>query len=189
MKRPHSVAFALVFVVAIARPATARTPRGESPIVTPAGSENPNFLGRFKDWSAYMRGSGEGRVCYVLSEPTSKEPANVNRDPAYFLINDWPARRSRGEAEIISGYPYKDGSTVSVQIGSEKFDFFTKNERSAGSAWILDPADDLRLLRSLRGGRTATVTGTSRRSTLTKDVYSLAGVADALDRIHDACGM
>ena len=136
-----------------------------------------------------MRGSGDGRVCYVLSEPKTSGPANVNRDATYLLINDWPGRRSKAEAEIVPGYPYKDGSTVTVQIGGEKFDFFTKNEGSSGSAWILDPADDSRLLRALRGGWTATVTGTSRRGTMTKDAYSLSGVAEALDRIHDACGM
>jgi len=176
-------------VSVIAGAAHARTHRTEAAAAAPPASEGPNFLGRYKDWSAYMRGSGDGRVCYVLSEPKAKEPANVNRDPAYLLINDWPGRRSKAEAEIVPGYPYKDGSTVTMHIGSETFDFFTKNEGSSGSAWILNPADDPRLLRALRGGLTAVVTGTSRRGTLTKDVYGLSGVADALDHIHNACGM
>ena len=33
------------------------------------------------------------------------------------------------------------------------------------------------------------VTGTSQRGTLTQDTYSLAGISDALDKIHSTCGM
>ena len=149
----------------------------------------PTFLGVFHGWSAFMRQVGRERVCYALAEPKAKEPAHVKRDPAYFLINDWPGRRSRGEAEIVPGYRYRNGSNVLVTIGSDKFDFFTKNEGDAGGAWVLNPADEKRLVRAMRGGKTAVVTGTSRRGTVTKDTYDLTGVSDALDRIHKACGM
>jgi len=33
------------------------------------------------------------------------------------------------------------------------------------------------------------VTGTSQRGTVTRDTYSLAGLSDALQKIHEACGM
>jgi hypothetical protein len=149
----------------------------------------PTCLGVFHGWSAFMRQVGHERVCYTLAEPKTKEPAHVKRDPAYFLLNDWPGRRSRGEAEIVPGYRYRNGSNVLVAIGSDKFDFFTKNEGDAGGAWVLNPADEKRLIRAMRSGKTAVVTGTSRRGTVTKDTYDLAGVSDALDRIHKACGM
>jgi len=158
----------------------------------PAGAvstSQPNFLGVYRDWSAFTRQVGSEKVCYALSEPKTKEPARVKRDPTYFLINDWPGRRSRGEAEIVPGYRYRDGSTVAVKIGGDKFDFFTKNEGDAGGAWLLNPADERRLLRAMRGGTTAVVTGISRRGTVTKDVYGLSGVGNALDRIHKTCGM
>src|SRR5436305_7105741 len=147
------------------------------------------FLSAYHDWSAFVRQVGKEKVCYVLSEPKAKEPARVKRDPAYFLINDWPGRRSRGEAEIVPGYRYRDGSTVTVTVGGDKVDFFTKNEGDAGGGWVLNPADEKRLLRAMRSGTTAVVTGTSRRGTVTKDVYGLSGVGDALDRIHKACAM
>ena len=152
-------------------------------------ADPPQFLGTFHDWSAYMRGNGDGRVCYALSEPHSKEPARAKRDPVYMLINDWPGRRSKGEAEVVPGYPYREGSNVTVQIGASKYAFFTKNEGSAGGAWVLNPDDATKLLTAMETGVTAIVTGTSRRGTLTRDIYGLAGLADALAKVHQACGM
>ena len=177
------------FFGAFANPALARQAHSKNSGDLGSSAAGPSSLGRHKDWSAYVRGGGAGKVCYILSEPRVKQPANVKRDPAYFLINDWPARKSKAEAEIVPGYPYKDGSTVTVKIGSVTIDFFTKNDGGSGSAWVLDPANDRRLLRAMRGGLTAVVTGTSRRGTVTQDIYGLAGIEEALDRIHDACGM
>jgi hypothetical protein len=152
-------------------------------------ADSATALGGSKDWAAYARGAGDGKVCYALSEPKSTEPAKAKRDPIYFLINDWPGRKAKAEPEIVPGYQYKDGSTVTVQVGAEKFSFFTKNEDNAGGAWVLNPADESKLIAVMRNGAQAVVTGTSKRGTLTRDTYSLGGFADALDKIHAACGM
>jgi hypothetical protein len=186
MKTVAGLATALLFASAFC-PAVARTHKASVP--PPAPNAGPSFLGTFKDWSAYSRGSGDKKVCYALSEPKAKQPAGVNRDPAYFLINDWPGRRARGEAEIVPGYQYRDGSNVTVEIGNGKITFFTKNEGRSGGAWVFNPADETRLLDAMRGGWTAVVTGTSKRGTITKDVYGLSGFGSALDAIHRACDM
>lgn len=169
-------------------PAHARTGK-KSPPADSSATEGPTFLGTYKDWSAYSRGSGDAKVCYALSAPKTEMPDNVKRDPAYFLINDWPGHHARGETEIVPGYRYQEASTVTVEIGGEKFAFFTKNDAAAGSAWVLNPADDTKLLKAMRAGSTATVTGTSRRGTKTTDTYGLSGVSDAIARIHEACGL
>jgi len=113
----------------------------------------------------------------------------VKRDPAYFLINDWPGRKAKAEPEIVSGYLYKDGSTVTAQVGNDRFSFFTKNDAKSGSAWVLAQADEDRLITAMKTGAQVLVTGTSKRGTMTHDVYSLAGIGEALDKIHQACGM
>lgn len=154
-----------------------------------AAADSPTLLGAYKDWSAYQTGSGASKTCYVLSQPKDSSPKNVNRDPIFFLISDWPARKAKGEPEVVPGYPYKDGSKVTAQIGSDKFIFFTKNDGKTGNAWVEAKADEARLVDSMRRGARMIVTGTSSRGTLTKDVYSLSGVSAALDRIHKACGM
>jgi hypothetical protein len=193
MKNIARLAMAMLFVASVA-PAASRTHHtadrtSNAAARTSHNADRPTFLGAFKDWSAYTRGISDMKVCYALSEPKSKEPARAKRDPAYFLINDWPQRRSKAEAEIVPGYQYRDGSTVTVQVGAVKFAFFTKNEAGAGGAWVLNPSDEDRLLGAMRNGTTAVVTGTSRRGTLTHDTYGLSGISDALDRIHQSCGM
>jgi hypothetical protein len=155
----------------------------------PAFADAPQLLGAFKDWSAYTNGTGAQKVCYALSNPRSSLPAKAKRDPIYFLISDWPGRNAKAEPEIVPGYQYKEGSTVSAAIGADRFTFFTKNDGGDGGAWIQNTADEQRLISSMRNGAEVIVTGTSKRGTLTTDTYSLGGISDALDKIHSACGM
>src|ERR1041385_2008712 len=117
------------------------------------------------------------KAAHAPAPPKSKAPATAKRDPVYFLINDWPGRKSKAEPEIVPGYQYKEGSTVSVVVGASPFTFFTKNQGGAGGAWVLNTADEAKLISAMRAGSTAVVTGTSRRGTQTKDTYALAGVS------------
>lgn len=162
---------------------------GIAGLVPAAAADNPTLLGAFKDWSAYTVGSGASKTCYALAQPKSTSPKNVTRDPVFFLISDWPARKAKGEPEVVPGYPYKDGSKVTAQVGSDKFTFFTKNEDKTGNAWVEAQADEARLVDAMRRGAQMIVTGTSDRGTLTKDTYSLSGISAALDKIHKACGL
>ncbi len=157
--------------------------------LAPATAQTAQKLGTFKSWSAYTSGAGDSKVCYALSEPKLMEPVKVKRDRAYILINDWPNRRAKSEPEIVPGYPYKDGSTVTAEVGSEKFEFFTKNDGGAGGAWVEQQTEETRLVEAMRRGAEIIVTGISRRGTMTHDTYSLAGLSEALDKVHEACGL
>src|SRR5262249_53273296 len=106
----------------------------------PAAAD-PTLLGAFKDWSAYSTTTPSGKTCYALASPQSKIPAKAKRDPIFFLISDWPDRKAKGEPEVVPGYKYKEGSKVTVEVGSDKFAFFTKNDGGDGGAWVQDPAD------------------------------------------------
>jgi hypothetical protein len=158
-------------------------------LATPALADNPTTLGTFKDWTALTVGTGSNKTCYVISRPQSSLPAKAKRDPIGFLITDWPSRNAKAEPEVVPGYQYKDGSTVTAQVGSDKFDFFTKNDDGQGGAWIKSPADEARLVSAMRGNGQMIVKGFSKRGTLTTDTYSLGGVSDALDKIHAECKM
>ena len=150
-------------------------------------ADNPTLLGSSRDWSAYTYGSGSAKTCYALSKPKSVEPAKAKRDPIYFLISNWPGRRVKGEPEVVPGYQYKAGSTVTAEIGADKFTFFTQNEGGAGGAWVQNPADEQRLINAMRAGSQMIVTGISQRGTMTRDTYSLAGISAALDQVAQAC--
>ncbi len=155
--------------------------------VVPASADAPTLLGVFNGWTAASNGAGDAKVCFAMAHPTSSTPKKAKRDPIGFLINDWPARKSASEPQVVAGYAYKDGSTVTAEIGSDKFTFFTKNDGDAGSAWMRDPNEEARLVDAMKRGSMLIVTGISRRGTMTKDTYSLKGIGAALDKIHSSC--
>jgi invasion protein IalB len=149
----------------------------------------PQVLGTFQNWAAYSTQTGDSKVCYALSRPTASEPRKIRRDPPFFLINDWPGRKAKGEPEIVPGYQYKDGTDVTVEIGTNKFTLFTKNDGGAGGAWVEAQADEQRLVDAMKAASEAVVSGTSKRGTVVRDTYSLTGFGDALEKAHQACTM
>jgi Invasion associated locus B (IalB) protein len=156
---------------------------------TAASADDATLLGTSKDWQALTMGSGSSKICYAMAKPRSSDPRKIKRDPIFFLVTDWPGRKTRSEPSANPGYQYKDGSTVTAQVGSDKFEFFTQNDGKAGTAWIRKRADEVRMVEAMKAGQELIVTGISKRGTMTRDTYSLAGLADALDAIHKACGM
>lgn len=144
-------------------------------------------LGVFGDWTAFKATSDGAVVCYALGKPKSTLPKNVKRDPISFMISNFPAASVKGEPSIVPGYPYKDGSKATAEIGGENFSFTTVNVGTNGGAWIPDPADERKLVTAMRSGANMVVKGTSRRGTLTTDTYSLSGISAALDKINEAC--
>jgi hypothetical protein len=150
-------------------------------IAQPAGSA---LLGTFDAWETYKgNDNGRGAVCYAVSQPTVKEPATAKRDSIYFLITSWPGQKVTNEPSVIIGYPFKERSEVTVQIGSDKFQFFTKDD----GAWLASRDDEAKLITAMRSGSEMTVKGVSRRGTLTTDTYSLKGISPALDKASEGC--
>ena len=145
------------------------------------------LLGSFSKWYAYSTGSGASQVCYALSQPTGSLPKGVKRDPIFFLISTWPGKKVAHEPSVMPGYQYKEGAKPRIQVGSDKFDFFSKNDGNNGGAWLEDPADERRLIDTMKHGSSLTVTGTSQRGTLTTDTFSLAGISAAIDKIDASC--
>jgi len=158
-----------------------------SPLVADAAEQKPALLGSFRDWHVYQTGTGANRLCYALSEPKEMNPANTNRDSAFFLISTWPGRKVRNEPSVVPGYQYKEGAKAQIQVGSDKFEFFTKNDGVNGGAWMEDPATEKRLIDAMKRGSSMSITGISSRGTLTRDNYSLAGISAALDKVAATC--
>jgi hypothetical protein len=150
-------------------------------------AEAPTLMGSFKAWFVYSVGADRTRVCYALARPANSTPKGARRDPIYIIISTWPARGIRNEPSVVPGYPYKDGSTVEISVGNDKFTLFTQNQGTNGGAWIKSSEDEARLIQAMKGGISMRVTGTSRRGTVTRDEYSLAGISAALDAIANAC--
>jgi hypothetical protein len=109
------------------------------------------------------------------------------RDDVFFLISNWPANKTVNQPSIVPGYQYGQNAKAQVQVGSDKFIFFTKNEGGAGGAWMENVANEKKLVAAMKGGSSMIVTGTSARGTLTTDDYSLAGFSAALAKLGTAC--
>lgn len=159
-------------------------------LATPAAAaDKPTQLGRFKDWTAMTAGTGADKTCYALSQPVASDPKGVTRGQIYFLISDFPARKVKGEPQIVPGYAYPANGTVNVTVGSDKWTFFTKNQGDNGGAWLKTRDDEARLVTAMQKGSRMVVTGASSRGTTTTDAYSLSGMTAALQKAHAECKM
>lgn len=150
---------------------------------TASAQQGPTLLGTSDAWEAYKNSDGRGAVCWAVSQPQTKEPATAKRDPIYFLITTWPKVSIANEPSVVIGYQFKEASTVTVEVGSDKFTLFTK----ADGAWLQGKQDEQRLITALRGAGEMRVKGISKRGTLTTDTYSLKGISVALDKVAEGC--
>lgn len=148
-----------------------------------SAQSGPTLLGTFEVWEAYKNSDTRGTVCWAVTQPQTKEPATAKRDPVYFIITTWPKQDIRNEPSIVIGYPFKEGGQATVEVGSDKFNFFTKGD----GAWLQGKADEQRLITAMRAASEMTVKGISKRGTLTTDTYSLRGLSLTLDKVAEGC--
>jgi invasion protein IalB len=94
-----------------------------------------------------------------------------------------PAEGVSSEPSLLVGYPFKDKSSVSVDIDGKGFTLFTNND----GAWVENAATEAQLVSAMRAGREMTVTGESSRGTRTTYKFSLSGVTAAIDDSNAAC--
>lgn len=148
-----------------------------------AAKGDPRSLGTYKDWGAYAWVESGQKVCYMLSRPTRSLPKNVKRGDIYLMVTYRPKSRSIEEVSHVTGYTYKNNSTVEIAIGKRKFKLATDND----VAWIPEGESDAKLIKAMRGGSKLLIKGTSSRGTITTDSYSLQGFTAAHKQIRKSC--
>ncbi len=146
-------------------------------------AQAPSPLQTYKDWTAYAYSGAGKKICFATTEPKSREPRNAVRSRIVFYVSIWPGDGVRNEVSIKIGYPFKANSTVTVEVGTDKFQLFTQKDK----AFLADPAGERRLIEAMKRGNVMVVKGVSQRGTLTTDRYSLSGISAALDRIAKEC--
>jgi len=123
-------------------------------------------LGSAESWTAYAYKEKAGKVCYLTGEPLKREPAaKLRRSMA--MVTHRPGENIANVVSFVIGYPLKEGSDVSLDVGGAKFDLFTKGDSAKG--------------------KQAVARGTPRKSPPTTDTYSLTGFPQALAMIDKAC--
>lgn len=144
-----------------------------------AAPQSPTRIQQFNAWGAYSYQGDKGKICYVLSVPTSEKPKDVDHGDVFFLISQRPGQNVTYEPQAMMGYDLKPGSKVDVSIDGKSFTMFTKGN----SAWVENAAQEPALVSDMRSGHSMTVKAVSSRGTNTEYTYSLAGVTAALDKI------
>jgi hypothetical protein len=142
-------------------------------------------IGSFKQWNAYTSTEPDGKMCFIASQPTDSKYSRAisGRDPVFFMITSIPKKNIKNEASTIIGYPFADASKVTVDIDGAKFTMFTDKD----SAWVENPGQEADLIAAMRKGKSMSVEGTSRRGTVSTDIYSLSGISAALDAMSKEC--
>jgi hypothetical protein len=170
-------------------PAPAAAPKPAAPAApaaaAPAGDAVPTLLGQYGDWGAYSATPNGRKVCFSIAKPKSAQitPPGRKRDQAYVFISTRPAENVRNEVSVIIGYPFKDKTDATAEVGADKFAMYTLND----GAWIKNVAEEARMVESMRKGSDLTVKGASSKGTESTDQYSLKGLAQALDRATQEC--
>ncbi len=152
------------------------------------GAAKPTLVGTFNKWTMWSYtgsygGNGEGKVCYIYSEPDKMEPPKLDHGRVSFSITTSPSEGITDEANFVTGYTMKEQSSVTVEIGDKSFTMFTQGD----SAWLVNKEEEPALLDAMKSGSTMVVKATSRRGNDTTYSYSLSGVTAAADKMRAEC--
>jgi hypothetical protein len=140
------------------------------------------------DWNVFVEENPT--ECWSVSIPKETvntrdgRPVAVNRGDILLFVAYRPSENVAAEVSFKGGYEFREGSTVTVEIGESTFEFFTEGENS----WPASAEDDAKVITAMKRGAQAVVTGVSERSgTVTKDTFSLLGFTAALDEAERRC--
>ena len=152
-----------------------------------AQETSTNQVNAITDWSVFE--GSDPRECWAVT--TYKESVNtkggrvvaVTRGDILLMVFYRPGAEVQGQLAFTGGYPFAPGSKVGVDIGGVKYDLVTDGEW----AWPATPADDGKIVASMKRGSDAVLTAQSARGTQTKDTFSLLGFTAAVDDAQKRC--
>ena len=163
-----------------AKPAAKAEQSGAASVDTTTGK--PSQLASYGDWGVFLAQGEKSKTCYALATPKDRAPHGLQRDPAYVFISNRPGENVREEVSIIMGFPMKEGGGR-AEIAGSGFALIAKG----ANAWIKNQAEEGKFVDALKKGSKLIVKASSLRGHVTIDSYSLAGLAQALERVEKEC--
>ncbi len=150
--------------------------------------EVTNRVAADTDWAVFEVESP--KECWAVTAP--KETVNtrdgrvvsVRRGDILLFVTWRPEKSIAGEISFTGGYPFAEGSTVTMDIGGTTFELFTDGEY----AWPATPAEDQKIISAIKRGANAVLTARSSRGTQTKDTFSLLGATAMIEDAEKRCG-
>src|SRR5579863_3029352 len=171
------------------KPAAAAKPAAGAPAAAAAppvaGGAKPTLLSQYGEWGAYTAAPGGKKVCFAIAKPSSSEtvPSDRPRNPPYMFISTRPAEKVSNEVSIVIGYPFKQNSEATAEVGTTSFALSTQQD----GAWVKNATEEAHMVEAMRAGQNAIVKGMSAKGTRSTDTFSLRGLAQALDRVDQEC--
>ena len=147
---------------------------------SPALAQSATKIGQHNAWGTYSYAANNGKVCYVLTVPTDKQPTSLNHGDIFFFVSQKPGQASSYEPQFIASYDFQANSKVQVSVGDRSFSMFTRGK----SAWMENAADEPQLIAAMRAGADMRVQAKSGRGNDTNYVFSLRGITAALNSIQ-----
>jgi invasion protein IalB len=147
--------------------------------VVPALAQQATKIGQHNAWGTYSYQSGNGKVCYVLTVPTDKQPTTLDHGDIFFFVSQRPGQQVTYEPQFIASYNFQENSKVQVSVGDKKFSMFTKGK----SAWVENAAEEPLLIAAMKGGSDMKIAAKSGRGNPTGYTFSLKGISAALSSI------
>lgn len=144
-----------------------------------AMAQSAQKMGQHGQWGTYSYQATNGKVCYVLTVPTDKQPTTLDHGDMFFFVSQRPGQSVSYEPQFIAGYNMKEGSKVTVTIDAKKFTMFTKGK----SAWVENAAEEPVLIAAMKGGTEMKVQAQSGKGNATNYSFSLKGISAALGSI------
>ncbi len=135
----------------------------------------------FSNWTVYTTSLQGKKTCYIASFPVKKSGNYRRRDEPYLLVTRMASNVF--EVSTSSGYPYKNGSDIKVDIDGKKYTMFTQGEL----AWAHGAKQDSEMVENMKKGSAMKVNGTSQLGTYSIDTYSLNGITAAFNRMNSIC--
>ncbi|MEM9427866.1 MAG: invasion associated locus B family protein [Pseudomonadota bacterium] len=145
----------------------------------------------YRDWSVFN--PADPRECYIVSQPTETtatrggQTVSVRRGEIRLFVTIRPEAGVDKEVSYTGGYPFQDGSTVTVEIAGETHALNVGTGDSQEWAWPATPERDADLIADMKAGVNAALTAVSSRGTTTKDTFSLLGFTAALAEAERLC--
>ncbi len=146
---------------------------------TPALAQQATKIGQHNAWGTYSYQASNGKVCYVLTVPTDKQPTTLDHGDMFFFVSQRPGQQVSYEPQFIAGYNFQENSKVTVSVGDKSFTMFTRGK----SAWVENAAEEPVLIAAMKGGADMKVQAKSGRGNATSYVFSLKGISAALGSI------
>ena len=132
-----------------------------------------------QDWHVLTTEKKSSKICYIACVPKSQDGNYKKRKEPYVLVSLFPSRAA--EVSVSSGFIYKSGGHVDIQIGKKQYKLVKIKE---SLAWAKGIADDKSIIDDMKSGMELKVKATSKYNTYAIDSYSLKGFTAAyLDMI------